>query len=45
LYNIETDVSERFNKAPDYPEIVRDLIQTAEKHKRSMVIKPSVCDP
>jgi len=44
LYNLETDISEKFNKAADHPEIVRELIQLAEQHKRDMVIKPSVCD-
>ncbi len=44
LYNVETDISEKFNKATDHPEIVRQLIQVAENHKKGMVIKPSVCD-
>jgi len=44
LYNLETDISEKFNKAADHPEIVQSLIQLAERHKQGMVIKPSVCD-
>jgi len=44
LYNLETDISEKFNKAADYPEVVKNLIQLAESHKQRMVIKPSVCD-
>jgi len=44
LYNLETDISEKFNKANAHPEIVRQLMDLAEEHKRNMVIKPSVCD-
>lgn len=44
LYNIETDISERFNKAAEHPEIVKQLIEAGEKHKKNMTIKPSVCD-
>lgn len=44
LYNVETDISERFNKAKDNPKIVRQLIKLADEHKQKMVIKPSVCD-
>ena len=44
LYNVETDISERFNQADKYPEIVKLLIEAGEKHKKGMKIKPSVCD-
>ncbi|MCC8095175.1 MAG: sulfatase [Tannerellaceae bacterium] len=44
LYNLETDISEKFNKANAHPEIVRQLMDLAEEHKRNMVIKASVCD-
>lgn len=44
LYNIQTDISEKFNKAEEHPERVEELIRIAEKHKQGMVIKASVCD-
>ena len=44
LYNVETDISERFNQADKHPEIVKLLIEAGEKHKKGMKIKPSVCD-
>ena len=44
LYNVETDISERFNQAEKHPEIVKLLIEAGEKHKKGMKIKPSVCD-
>lgn len=44
LYNIQTDISEKFNKAKEHPEIVEQLIRVAEQHKQAMVIKSSVCD-
>ena len=44
LYNVETDISERFNQAEKHPEIVKLLIEVGEKHKKGMKIKPSVCD-
>ena len=44
LYNLEIDVSERYNKAEQYPEIVNQLIEVANLHKKNMVVKPSVCD-
>ena len=44
LYNVETDISERFNQADKHPEIVQLLIERDEKHKKGMKIKPSVCD-
>lgn len=44
LYNIETDISERVNRAKERPEIVRQLIEVAQTHKKQMVIKPAVCD-
>ena len=33
LFNVETDPSERFDVAADNPEIVADLIATAERYK------------
>ncbi len=44
LYNLETDISENYNCAESNPEIVKQLIAAAEKHRETMVIKPSVCD-
>ena len=44
LYNVEVDISEKFNQAKSHPEIVRALIELAENHKRDIKIKPSVCD-
>ncbi|HIX85232.1 MAG TPA: sulfatase [Candidatus Parabacteroides intestinigallinarum] len=44
LYNVEVDISEKFNQAKSHPEIVRALIELGENHKRDMKIKPSVCD-
>lgn len=44
LYNLQTDISEKFNKAKDNPEKVRELIEVAEAHKKAMKIKASVCD-
>lgn len=44
LYNLETDLSEKLNKAKQHPEVVQQLIRAAEAHKKNMKIKPSVCD-
>lgn len=44
LYNVETDISESFNRATDNPAIVEQLIQLGEQHRQEMVVKPSVCD-
>jgi arylsulfatase len=44
LYNLETDISERFNKGEIYPDIVKQLVSAAGKHKRNMQIKAPVCD-
>jgi arylsulfatase len=44
LYNLETDISERFNKAADYPEIVKQLESAAEVHIKNMKLKDPVCD-
>lgn len=44
LYNIQTDISEKFNKAKEHPEIVEQLLRVAEQHKQGMKIKASVCD-
>ena len=44
LFNLQTDISEKFNKAKENPEIVKQLIQIAEGHKNDMKIKASVCD-
>lgn len=38
LYNVEVDPSERFNKSIDHPEIVKELISKAIRHKES--VKP-----
>jgi arylsulfatase len=34
LYNLETDISERFNKSGEYPDIVKQLTEVAENHKK-----------
>lgn len=44
LYNVENDISERFNVAKEHPEVVKQLIEVAEAHKKNMKIKASVCD-
>jgi arylsulfatase len=44
LYNLETDISERFNKASLYPDIIRQLTEVAENHVKNMVIKDPACD-
>lgn len=44
LYDVEKDVSEKFNLASENPEIVKQLIELAEEHKSRMIIKPAVCD-
>lgn len=44
LYNIETDISEKFNRAKQHPEIVKQLISIAENHKQHLKIKPAECD-
>ena len=44
LFNIETDISENINRAASHPEIVKQLTAAAEKHRKTMKIKASVCD-
>jgi arylsulfatase len=44
LYNIEVDISERFNKGEIYPDIVKQLTSAADNHKKNMQLKPPVCD-
>ncbi|MDR2498263.1 MAG: sulfatase [Tannerellaceae bacterium] len=44
LYNLETDISERFNKSAAQPQIVAQLVEVANRHKQAMVIKAPVCD-
>lgn len=44
LYNVENDVSEKFNQAKSHPEIVKMLIEAGDKHRKAMVIKAPVCD-
>jgi arylsulfatase A len=44
LYNVEEDFSEQYEVSEKHPEIVKELVELAEKHKAEMKIKASVCD-
>ncbi|MBX2814459.1 MAG: sulfatase [Saprospiraceae bacterium] len=36
LYNLETDISEKYDRSAEYPEIVSRLLEMAEKHQEGM---------
>lgn len=40
LYNLDIDPSEKFNIAKDHPEIIDQIIETVEKHRKKMVMGP-----
>jgi hypothetical protein len=35
LYNVETDIAERFNMAGQYPQIVAELQEAMNRHRTS----------
>ena len=41
---VEEDFSEQYEVSEKHPEIVKELVELAEKHKAEMKIKASVCD-
>lgn len=44
LYNVEEDISEKFDVSTKYPDVVEELLKIAQKHQSEMKIKTSVCD-
>lgn len=44
LYNLDEDPSEQFNRAADFPDIVTDLTNLVEQHRKTIVRVPSRLD-
>ena len=44
LYHLGEDPGERFDVAEEYPEIVRQLIDEAERYRETVDVAPSLFD-